>query len=45
MGAAGPLRLLPDGLVARGLAVFALDGSGGEPRLVQPAPVPGAAGS
>ncbi len=44
LGADGPLRLMPDGQVARGLAVFALDPSG-EPRLVQPAPVPGAAGS
>ena len=44
LGADGPLRLLPDGQVARGLAVFALDPSG-EPRLVQPATVPGAAGS
>jgi ABC-type branched-subunit amino acid transport system substrate-binding protein len=44
LGADGPLRLLPDGQVARGLAVFALDPSG-EPKLVEPAPVPGAAGS
>ena len=44
LGADGPLRLLADGQVARGLAVFALDPSG-EPKLVEPAPVPGAAGS
>jgi ABC-type branched-subunit amino acid transport system substrate-binding protein len=44
MGADGPLRMLPDGQVARGLAVFELDGSG-TPRLVQPAPVPGVAGT
>lgn len=44
MGADGPIRLLPGGLAQRGLAIFALDASG-QPRLVQPAPVPGAAGS
>ena len=44
MGADGPLRLLPGGLAQRGLAIFALDASG-QPRLVQPATVPGAAGS
>ncbi len=44
MGADGPLRLTPDGLAQRGLAIFAIDPSG-EPRLVQPAPVPGQAGS
>lgn len=44
MGADGPIRLLPGGLAQRGLAIFALDSSG-QPRLVQPAPVPGAAGS
>ncbi len=44
MGADGPIRLLPGGLAQRGLAVYALDASG-QPRLVQPAPVPGAAGS
>jgi branched-chain amino acid transport system substrate-binding protein len=37
--------LLPGGMAQRGLAIFALDASG-QPRLVQPAPVPGvAAGS
>ncbi|MDI3309478.1 MAG: penicillin-binding protein activator [Acetobacteraceae bacterium] len=41
MGADGPIRLLPDGQAQRGLAIFALDPSG-EPRLIQPAPVPGA---
>lgn len=45
MGADGPIRLLPGGLAQRGLAIFALDASGQQPRLVQPAPVPGAAGS
>ena len=45
MGADGPIRLLPGGVAQRGLAVFALDASGQQPRLVQPAPVPGAAGS
>lgn len=44
MGADGPIRLLPGGMAQRGLAIFALDPSG-QPRLVQPAPVPGAAGS
>jgi hypothetical protein len=45
MGADGPIRLLPGGMAQRGLAIFALDASG-QPRLVQPAPVPGvAAGS
>ena len=44
MGADGPIRLLPGGLAQRGLAIFALDASG-QPRLVQPAPVPGTAGS
>ena len=42
MGADGPIRLLPGGMTQRGLAIFALDASG-QPRLVQPAPVPGAA--
>ncbi len=44
LGADGPIRLMPDGTVARGLAVFQMDGSG-DPKLVQPAPVPGGAGS
>ena len=44
MGADGPIRLLPGGMAQRGLAIFALDASG-QPRLIQPAPVPGAAGS
>jgi len=44
MGADGPLRMLPDGQMARGLAIFALNPSG-EPRLVEPAPVPGFAGT
>lgn len=44
LGADGPIRLLPTGQMARGLAVFALNPAG-EPQLVQPAPVPGATGS
>ena len=44
LGADGPIRLAPEGLAQHGLALFALDPSG-EPRLVQPAPIPGAAGS
>ena len=44
MGADGPIRLLPGGVAQRGLAIYALDASG-QPRLVQPASVPGAAGS
>ncbi len=44
LGADGPIRLMSDGQLARGLAVFQLV-PGAEPQLVQPAPVPGAAGS
>jgi ABC-type branched-subunit amino acid transport system substrate-binding protein len=44
LGADGPLRLDAGGAVQRGLAVFALR-PGGEPVLVQPAPVPGGPGS
>ncbi len=44
MGADGPLRVLPGGLMGRGLAVFAIQPAQ-EPRLVEPAPVPGTAGS
>jgi len=44
MGADGPVRLLEGGAIARGLAVFALR-QGGEPSLVQPAPLPGGPGS
>ncbi len=43
MGADGPVRLLANGGLARGLAVFAV--RPGESQVVQPAPVPGAAGS
>ncbi|WP_421993740.1 penicillin-binding protein activator [Roseococcus sp.] len=43
-GADGPVRLLEGGVLARGLAIFAVR-SGSEAQLVQPAPVPGAAGS
>ncbi|MCO6419981.1 hypothetical protein JYK14_28020, partial [Siccirubricoccus sp. KC 17139] len=45
LGADGPIRLTPEGLAQRGLAIFALDPAGGEPRLIQPAPVPGAPAS
>lgn len=44
LGADGPLRLLPEGGVRRGLALYALDPSG-TPQAVQPAPVPGLVGS
>jgi branched-chain amino acid transport system substrate-binding protein len=43
-GADGPVRLLEGGVLARGLAIFAVR-PGGEAQLIQPAPVPGAAGS
>jgi len=41
-GVDGPLRLLPDGRVLRGLALYSLE-AGGEPRRIEPAaaPVPG----
>ena len=44
MGADGPVRLMEAGAIARGLAVFAVRPSG-EAELVQPAPLPGGAGS
>lgn len=44
MGADGPIRLLPDGQARHGLAILALDPSG-EPRVVEPAPLPPAAGA
>jgi len=43
-GADGPVRVLDGGAIARGLAVYALQ-PGGEAILVQPAPLPGSAGS
>lgn len=43
-GVDGPLRLQPDGVVQRGLALFAVE-QGGEPRMLEAAPRPGAAGS
>ena len=43
-GVDGPVRLQPDGVVQRGLALFAVEPSG-EPRMVERAPTPGAAGS
>jgi len=44
LGADGPIRLGEGGVVRRGLAVFAVR-PGGEPALVEPAPLPGGAGS
>ncbi|WP_205083122.1 penicillin-binding protein activator [Paracraurococcus ruber] len=44
LGADGPIRLEPNGLAQRGLAIFALTPAG-EPRLVEPAPVPGSPGT
>ena len=44
LGADGPLRAQEGGAVSRGLAVYALR-PGGEPVVVQPAVLPGAAGS
>lgn len=44
LGADGPVRLLEGGELARGLAIFAVQ-PGGEGQLIQPAPLPGAAGS
>lgn len=44
MGADGPVRLLEGGALARGLAIFSVQ-PGGEGQVIQPAPVPGAAGS
>lgn len=43
LGVDGPVRLLPDGRVLRGLALYAIEPAG-EPRQVEPAssPVPGA---
>ena len=43
-GVDGPVRLQPDGMVQRGLALFAVEASG-EARMLQAAPQPGAAGS
>ncbi len=44
MGADGPIQLREGGVLGRGLAVFALR-PGGDPQMVEPAPMPGAAGS
>jgi ABC-type branched-subunit amino acid transport system substrate-binding protein len=44
LGADGPVMLEPDGVALHGLALFAVDPYG-EPRLIEPAPIPGAAGS
>lgn len=43
-GVDGPIRLQPDGVVLRGLALFAVEAMG-EPRMVESAPQPGTAGS
>jgi ABC-type branched-subunit amino acid transport system substrate-binding protein len=43
-GVDGPIRLQPNGVVQRGLALFAVEAMG-EPRMVEPAPPPGSAGS
>ncbi len=43
-GVDGPVRLQPEGLVQRGLALFAVEPTG-EARMVEGAPAPGAAGS
>jgi branched-chain amino acid transport system substrate-binding protein len=43
-GADGPIRLLPNGELARGLAILEVRPNA-EPSLREPAPVPGAAGS
>lgn len=43
-GVDGPVRLQPDGVVQRGLALFAVEPSG-EPRMLERAPTPGTAGS
>ncbi len=43
-GVDGPVRLQPDGVVQRGLALFAVEPSG-EARMLERAPSPGAAGS
>jgi ABC-type branched-subunit amino acid transport system substrate-binding protein len=43
-GVDGPVRLQPEGLVQRGLALFAIEPSG-EARMIERAPAPGAAGS
>jgi len=44
MGADGPIMLTPTGLSRRGLAIFELLPDG-EPKLVEPAPIPAAAGT
>lgn len=44
LGADGPLAVMAGGQVARGLAVFQLR-PGGEPQMIQPAPLPAGAGS
>ena len=43
-GVDGPVRLQPEGVVQRGLALFAVEPSG-EPRMLESAPSPGMAGS
>ncbi|MBW6398428.1 penicillin-binding protein activator [Roseomonas sp. HJA6] len=43
-GVDGPIRLQPDGIVQRGLALFSVEAMG-EPRMIESAPRPGSAGS
>ncbi len=43
-GVDGPVRLQPDGVVQRGLALFAVEPEG-DPRMLERAPMPGTAGS
>ena len=43
MGADGPIVVTPEGLAKRGLAIFELQADG-DPKLIEAAPVPGAAG-
>jgi len=43
-GVDGPIRLQPDGVVQRGLALFAVEAMG-EPRMVESAPRPGSTGT
>ena len=43
-GVDGPIRLQPNGIVQRGLALFSVEAMG-EPRMVEAAPQPGGAGS
>jgi len=44
MGADGPIVVAPNGLTRRGLAIFELNPEG-DPKLVEPAPIPGVPGA